>query len=89
MKSGIHRVREFPMPTKIENLTRRKVLVRLSSGETLHIAPRTTSDDLSDVEVENAKIRKLEERRVIALHRPASGGGRPSSRRSRSSDDAS
>ena len=57
------------MPTKIENLTRRQVLVRLSSGETLHIAPRATSDDLADVEVDNAKVQKLEQLRVIALRR--------------------
>ena len=66
------------MATKIENLSNRKVVVRLSSGESLHIAPRATSEELNDVEVHNSKVEKLLERRVIALH--ASGGRRGSSR---------
>ena len=55
--------------TKIENLSGRKILIRLSSGQTLHIAPRATSEELSDVEVQNPKVQKLQDRRVIALHR--------------------
>jgi hypothetical protein len=73
--------RRLAMATRIENMTNRKVVVRLSSGETLHIPPRTTSDDLSDVEVQNDKIEKLVERRVIAVHK--SGGRTASSRSSR------
>ncbi len=57
------------MATKIENLSGRKVLIRLSSGQALHIAPRTTSEELSDVEVNNPKVQKLQDRRVITLHR--------------------
>jgi hypothetical protein len=56
------------MATTIENLTHRKVLVRLSSGETLHLGPRVTSPELTDVEVKNDKVRKLEGQHIIALH---------------------
>jgi hypothetical protein len=65
------------MAIKIENITDRKVIVRLSSGETLHIAPRTTSEELNDVEVQNAKVEKLLQRRVIALHQVGKGAARP------------
>ena len=57
------------MSIKVENLTNRPVLLRLNSGRTLHLAPRTTSEEVMDVEVQNnAKAQKLEGRRVIALH---------------------
>ena len=59
------------MPTKIENLSGRKVLIHLSSGEALHIAPHMTSAELSDVEVDNPKVQKLQNRHVIMLHRVA------------------
>ncbi len=58
------------MPVKIENLANRPVLLRLNSGQTLHLAPHRTSGEVVDVEVErNAKVQKLEERRVIVLHK--------------------
>ena len=58
------------MPVTIENLTNRPVLLRLNSGQTLHLAPRTTSGEILDVEVKsNAKVQKLEGRRVITLHK--------------------
>ncbi|MGH7775205.1 MAG: hypothetical protein ACREQA_23510 [Candidatus Binatia bacterium] len=57
------------MPYKIENLTMRPVLLPLTSGQTLRLAPRETSSELRDVEViNNLKVQKLQERRVIALH---------------------
>ena len=57
------------MPVTIENLTMQLVLLRLNSGQTLHIAPRITSEEIMDVEVENnAKVQKLKERHVIAVH---------------------
>lgn len=57
------------MPVTIENLTNRPVLLRLNSGETLHLAPRLTSGALADVEVEaNAKVEKLLGQQVIAIH---------------------
>lgn len=53
----------------IENLTNRPVLLRLNSGTTLHLAPRATSSELMDVEVnQNDKVKKLEDRHVIARH---------------------
>jgi len=58
------------MPVTIENLTNRPVLLRLNSGQTLHLAPRTTSGEIREVEVKgNAKAQKLLDRRVIALHK--------------------
>ena len=59
------------MSVKIQNLTNRPVLLRLNSGRTLHLAPRATSGELRDVEVEGtakAKIEKLVRKGVIALH---------------------
>lgn len=57
------------MSFKIENLTNSPVLLRLNNGRTLHLAPRTTSSDIMDVEVnQNAKVQKLKDRHVITLH---------------------
>lgn len=57
------------MSVKIENLTNRPVLLRLNSGQTLHLAPSTTSIEIMDTEVKsNSKVQKLQERRVITLH---------------------
>jgi hypothetical protein len=57
------------MSFKIENLTTRPVLLRLNSGQALHLAPRTISAEIFDVEVENnPKVQKLQDRRVIDLH---------------------
>ena len=71
------------MPVKIQNLSNRPVLLRLNSGQTLHIDPRKTSGEVLDVEVErNAKANKLVARRVITLHkveekkRPSAGSKR-------------
>ena len=56
---------------KIENLTNnRPVLLRLNSGQTLHLDPRRTSGEVLAVEIQrNAKVEKLVARRVIALHK--------------------
>ncbi len=57
------------MRVKIENLTNRPVLLRLNSGQSLHLAPRITSTEIMGVEVSNnAKVEKLEGRCVVALH---------------------
>ena len=57
------------MPVKIQNHTKRLVSVRLNSGETVHLAPRTSSKELPDVEVNgNPKVQKLLTQRIIALH---------------------
>ncbi len=66
------------MPVEIENLTNRPVLLRLNSGNTMHLAPCTTSTQILDVEVNNnSKVQKLQDRKVIALHpaikRPTAG----------------
>jgi len=55
------------MSGKIVNLKRnRPVSLRLNSGRTVHIAPGATLE-IEDVEVDNnAKVKKLEDRRVIA-----------------------
>lgn len=57
------------MNVKIENLTNRPVLLRLNSGQSLHLSPRITSAEILDVEVRNnAKVKKLQNRHIIALH---------------------
>lgn len=57
------------MPIKIKNLTNRPVLLRLNSGQTLHLPPRIFSNEIMDVEVaNNVKVKKLQEQFVIALH---------------------
>ncbi|MBV7328186.1 hypothetical protein KFU94_07975 [Chloroflexi bacterium TSY] len=57
------------MSIKIQNVTNRPVLLRLNSGRTLHLDPRGTSSEIRNVEVKNnAKVQKLQERRIIALH---------------------
>jgi hypothetical protein len=55
------------MPVKIRSTaTRGPVLVPLSSGITLRLAPGQVSDDLPDVEVaNNAKVDKLQRQGVI------------------------
>jgi hypothetical protein len=66
------------MPYEIENLTMRPVLLSLTSGQTLRLAPRETSSELKDVEVKNnPKVQKLQERRVIALHEVEQQGEPP------------
>ncbi len=57
------------MSVTIENLTNRPVLLRLNSGMTLHLAPRATSSEIMDVEVnQNDKVEKLKGQHVIVLH---------------------
>jgi hypothetical protein len=80
------------MPVKIENITSRPVLLRLNSGQTLHLAPRTTSKEVREVEVSNnAKVQKLRERHVIALHKlpkpKKSGGGAKSNPQNKKNDN--
>jgi len=56
------------MPVIIKNLTNRPVLLRLNSGQTLHLTPLKTSAEVMEVEVkDNPKVEKLEERQVIKL----------------------
>jgi len=55
------------MHVKIENLSKRLVLLRLNSGETLHLAPRKTSSEIEEVEINNnPKFQKLEALQIIA-----------------------
>ncbi|MGA1870569.1 MAG: hypothetical protein ACMUJM_18695 [bacterium] len=58
------------MSVFIENLTNRLVLLRLNSGQTLHLAPRASSREIPDIEVrKNLKVQKLLDRHIIALHK--------------------
>lgn len=58
------------MPIKIQNRTNGLVLLRLNSGDMLHLAPRITSAEIMDAEVTgNPKVQKLLDRQVIALHK--------------------
>ena len=62
-------MKENVMPVEIENMTNRPVLLRLNSGTTLHLAPLSTSSEIMDDEVvNNAKVQKLLDRRVIDQH---------------------
>ena len=57
------------MPVKIQNLTNRPVLFRLNNGRTLHLPPQFVSHEINDAQIlNNSKIKKLEERRIIVLH---------------------
>ncbi|NIM18427.1 MAG: hypothetical protein GTO45_41130 [Candidatus Aminicenantes bacterium] len=54
---------------KVENRTTRLVTLRLNSGQTLYIDPKSTSGEILDVDVRNnRKFNKLRERGVIAVH---------------------
>jgi len=54
---------------KIENLTKRLVILPLNSGRTLYIGPKSTSPEVMNVEVkDNSMIKRLCERGEIALH---------------------
>jgi hypothetical protein len=56
------------MQIKIKNLTNRTVLLRLNSGHTFHLAPRSTSSPILMQDVNgNAKIKKLKNLNVISL----------------------
>lgn len=62
------------MHVTIENLTNRPILLRCNSGETLHVAPRTISAEIPDVEVRNnPKVQKLLDLHVITLHEAGKG----------------
>jgi hypothetical protein len=57
------------MMVTVENLTTRPVLLALTSGATLRLSPGEMSAKLEDVDVQNnAKVNKLREQRVIAVH---------------------
>lgn len=59
------------MPT-ISNLTDRPVLLAFNSGRTLRLSPRSQSEDIPDVELNNnAKVAKLAASHVIAVDAPA------------------
>ena len=50
----------------LKNLSNRPVLLRLNSGETLHIAPRQLSGEITEGEIlNNQMIKKLVKRSVI------------------------
>lgn len=77
------------MPVKIENLTDRPVLLRLNSGQTLHLPPRETSSEIRDSEVnDNDKVKKLKEKlNVISMHqvkKNAASSKKPKKKKSKS-----
>ncbi len=56
------------MSIEIKNLTSRPVLMRLNSGQSLHLAPGATSAEVLDSEVSNnPKVTKLQGRHIISL----------------------
>lgn len=53
----------------IENRSNRLVSIRLNTGQTRHIPPGGSLSGIMEVEVKhNAMVRKLIDRRIIALH---------------------
>jgi hypothetical protein len=57
------------MFNKIQNLTDRQVILRLNSGKSLYIDPGSTSGQVLEIELKgNPMVRKLRDRRVIALY---------------------
>ncbi len=69
------------MAVRLENLTRRPVLLELAGGRTLRLAPGRSSGDLAEIDVEADAVQQLLARGVVALHpapeqAPRSGGRR-------------
>lgn len=57
------------MPVTIENLTDRPVMLHFNSCRTMYLGPNATLEEILDVELrDNAKIKRLQDRHVIALH---------------------
>ena len=57
------------MSVKIENKTKRLVILRLNSGQTPFIDPGTFSGEIGDEEItNNTMVKKLVDRGVIAVH---------------------
>ena len=57
------------MSSKIENLTKRPVMIRFNSGQTLYLGSLEASVEIPDIELKaNIKVKKLQDRGVIALH---------------------
>jgi hypothetical protein len=57
------------MSRKFENKTKRLVILRLNSGQTLFIDPGTFSREIEEKEVSNnTMVKKLLDRGVIAVH---------------------
>lgn len=64
------------MSRKFENKTKRPVILRLNSGQTLFIDPGTFSREIEEKEVSNnTMVKKLLDRGVIAVH--SYSGGKP------------
>ncbi len=56
------------MPVTIENLIDKPVILRLNSGQTLHLSPGYPSEPIDETEVQNnEKANKLQSQRVILL----------------------
>jgi hypothetical protein len=56
------------MASKVTNLSRNVVLVRLASGGTVHLGPGEQIDELADAEVKgNQRVQELVERRLLAV----------------------
>ena len=56
------------MVVKIKNLTNRPVLLRLNSGQTLHLPPDFLSNEINESLINNnAKVKKLEDGHIILI----------------------
>jgi len=74
------------MAAKIENLTDKPIWVRLNSGTSLFIGPRTASEELPKHELDdNAQLDKLVQRGTLArIAAPTKASGEKPARRTES-----
>jgi hypothetical protein len=59
------------VPIRITNTSRGLLTLEFNSGETLHLAPRETSESIEDIEVVgNSVIERLRDQAAITVERP-------------------
>ena len=69
---------------ELQNLTNRLVSIQLNHGRTMHIPPKSLSGESDDaLVINNAKLKKLVERHVIAIL-PAKKKSQPTQGRAKS-----
>jgi hypothetical protein len=58
------------VPVRITNTSGRLLTLELNSGESLHLAPRETSEPIDEIAVDdNAMIQRLEDGGAVAVER--------------------
>lgn len=78
------------MSTTIQNMTRRLVLLRLNSGETLFLEPGGLSRTIEDRELNhNTMLQKLRERKIISIHKAQLRSSKPARKSAKRSAEES